>query len=45
MASSKEFLNYILEQFSGLDEITYRAIMGEYIIYYKERVAGGIYDN
>lgn len=45
MASSKEFLNYILEQFSGLDEITYRAMMGEYIIYYKERVAGGIYDN
>lgn len=45
MASSKEFLNYILEQFSGFDEITYRAMMGEYIIYYKERVAGGIYDN
>ena len=45
MASSKEFLNYILEQLSMLDDITYRAMMGEYIIYYKGRVAGGIYDN
>lgn len=45
MASSKEFLNYILEQLSELDDITYRAMMGEYIIYYKGRIAGGIYDN
>ena len=42
MASSKEFLNYILEQLSELDDITYRAMMGEYIIYYKGRIAGGI---
>lgn len=45
MASSKEYLNYILEQLSELDEITYRAMMGEYIIYYKGRIAGGVYDN
>lgn len=45
MASSKEYLEYILEQLSMLDDITYRAMMGEYIIYYKGRVAGGIYDN
>ena len=45
MASSKEYLNYILEQLSELDEITYRAMMGEYIIYYKGRIAGGICDN
>jgi len=45
MATSKEYLNYILEQLSGLDEITYRAMMGEYIIYYKGRIAGGICDN
>ena len=45
MASSKEYLNYILEQLSELDDITYRAMMGEYIIYYKGRIAGGIYDN
>ena len=34
MASSKEFLEYILEQLSELEEIAYRAMMGEYIIYY-----------
>lgn len=45
MASSKEYLEYILEQLPLLDEISYRAMMGEYIIYYKGRVAGGIYDN
>ena len=45
MASSKEYLNYILEQLSELDEITYRAMMGEYIIYYRDKVLGGIYDD
>ena len=45
MASSKEYLDYILEQLSELDDISYRAMMGEYIIYYKEKVIGGIYDN
>lgn len=45
MASSKEFLEYILEQLSEVEEITYRAMMGEYIIYYKGRIACGIYDD
>lgn len=45
MASSKEYLIFILEQMSGLDDITYRAMMGEYILYYRERVIGGIYDD
>ena len=45
MASSKEYLDYILEQLSPLDEITSRPMMGEYIIYYKGKVIGGIYDN
>ena len=45
MASSKEYLIFILEQLSGLDDITYRAMMGEYILYYRERVIGGIYDD
>lgn len=44
MASSKEYLHYILEQLSGLEEITYRAMMGEFILYYRGRIAGGIYD-
>ena len=45
MASSKEYLAYILEQLSGLEDIRYRAMMGEYILYYREKVVGGIYDD
>ena len=45
MASSKEYLQFILEQLSDLEEIKYRAMMGEYIIYYRGRIAGGIYDD
>ena len=45
MASSKEYVNYVLEQLSDLDEDSHRAMMGEYIIYYKGKVVGGIYDN
>lgn len=45
MASTKEYLDYILEQLSVLDEISYRAMMGEYVLYYNEKVIGGIYDN
>ena len=40
MASSKEYLQFILEQLSDLEEISYRAMMGEYIIYYWGRIAG-----
>ena len=45
MASSKEYLDFIMEQLSGLDEISCRAMMGEYIIYYRGRIVGGIYDD
>ena len=45
MASTKAYLDFILEQLSELDEITYRAMMGEYIIYYRSKVVGGIYDD
>ena len=45
MASSKDYLQFVLEQLSELQEITYRAMMGEYIIYYRGRIAGGIYDD
>ena len=45
MASSKEYLYFILEQLSELDGITYRAMMGEYIIYYRGKIVGGIYDD
>lgn len=45
MASSKEYLDFILEQLTGLEGISYRAMMGEYTLYYKNKVIGGIYDN
>ena len=45
MGSSKEYLEFILDQLSELDEISYRAMMGEYIIYYRGKILGGIYDN
>ena len=45
MASSKDYLDYILEQLSGLEDISQRAMMGEYILYYRAKVVGGIYDN
>lgn len=45
MASSKEYLDFILEQLSDLEEITYRAMKGEYIIYYRGKIVGGIYDD
>lgn len=45
MASSKEYLDFILEQLSQLDEIAYRAMMGEYILYYRGKIFGGIYDD
>ena len=45
MASTKEYLEFILEQLSDLEEISYRAMMGEYIIYYRGKVVGGIYDD
>lgn len=45
MASSKEYLEFILEQLSDLKEISYRSMMGEFIIYYQGKIIGGIYDN
>ena len=45
MASSKAYLDFVLEQLSGLEDITYRAMMGEYILYYRGKIVGGIYDD
>lgn len=45
MASSKEYLDFILEQVSELDNISYKAMMGEFIIYYNGKIIGGIYDD
>ena len=45
MPSSKEYLNFILWQLSQLEEVTHRAMMGEFIIYYRGKIVGGIYDD
>ena len=45
MASSKEYLDFIMEQLSGLEDVSWKTMMGEYIIYYRGRIVGGIYDD
>ena len=45
MASHRESLDFMPEQLSGLHHVTYRAMMGEFIIYYRGRIIGGIYDD
>ena len=45
MASSKEYLHFVLEQLSDLDDISYRSMMGEYILYYRGKIVGGVYDD
>ena len=45
MASSKEYLEYVMDQLSGLQDVAYKAMMGEYIIYYRGKIVGGIYDD
>ncbi len=45
MASTKEYMDFVLEQMSALDEVGFQAMMGEYILYYRSRVFGGIYDD
>ena len=45
MASTKAYLDFVMEQLSGLDELNSRAMMGEYILYYCGRIFGGIYDD
>ena len=45
MASSKEYLDFIMEQLSELTDVSYRAMMSEYIIYFRGKVIGGIYDD
>lgn len=45
MASTRDYLDYILEQLGGLEDISWRAMMGEYVLYYRGKVFGGIYDD
>lgn len=45
MASRKEYLRFVLEQLSDLDDVSYRPMMGEFILYYRGKIVGGIYDD
>ncbi len=45
MASTQEYLDFVLEQLSVLESVAYRKMMGEYVLYYREKVIGGIYNN
>ena len=45
MASNREYLDFILEQLSGLENVTWNAMMGEYILYWRGKIVGGIYDD
>ena len=45
MATHKDFLDFVLDQLSGLEGVSYRPMMGEYVLYYAGKVVGGIYDD
>lgn len=45
MATSKEYLDFVLEQLAGAGDISYRAMMGEYVLYLSGKVIGGVYDD
>ena len=45
MASSIDYRDYILEELDLLDGITYKSMMGEYLLYYNGKLFGGIYDD
>lgn len=45
MASTSDYLEFVLEQLRKLEGITYIKMMGEYVLYYKGKIFGGIYDN
>lgn len=45
MASTKEYRDFVLEQLSIMNNITYKPMMGEYLLYYKDKLFGGIYDD
>ena len=45
MPSTREYLDFVMDQLSELGEVSYRAMMGEYVIYYRGKVVAGIYDD
>ncbi len=45
MPSGKEYLDFVMDQLSALEDVGYRAMMGEYILYCRGRIVGGVYDD
>ena len=45
MPSTKSYLDFIQDQLSGLEGVSWKRMMGEYILYYQGKVVGGIYDD
>lgn len=45
MPSDKSYLDFILEQLSGLEGLSFKPMMGEFLLYYRQKIIGGIYDN
>ena len=45
MASSKEYLEYVLEQLNETEGLRYRPMMGEYLLYCRDKLVGGVYDD
>lgn len=45
MATRKEYVQYVMEQLADAGEVRNRAMMGEYVLYYREKVFGGLYDD
>ena len=45
MASGKDYLEYVLEQLSEVEGLRYRPMMGEYLLYCRNKVVGGVYDD
>ena len=45
MASRREYVDFVLEQLAGAGEVACRPMMGEYVLYYREKVIGGVYDD
>ena len=45
MASSKDYLEYVLELLREVENVTYKKMMGEYMLYKEDILFGGVYDN
>ena len=45
MSSTNQYLEFVLDLLGELDDVAHRKMMGEYVLYYRGKVSGGIYDD